>query len=291
MEKQETCSAEGAPHAEVEEKEGKATVASLNALATTTADDESTPTHVASEAPNTLEVVLGHAHEEENDKGTDPVSELPMASLSLSTPAPPPPKASHQRSGGDAMREVRSMIVAALPLPPMPVMVSREVAGDNFVSSACCSSHDLLAHLMNIACTCATDKQNAERALVQTQLQAELFDAVDSWRRSEPDMLLVLPPIAWTYRIMGEFTRRYVQSYMPDPGRDQDVRFVPVHEIDRTHPVHIRAMEFQKAQDLLYGKCKMLTVGKKGERYARTYETMSYAELVQMSVARILDSA
>jgi hypothetical protein len=190
----------------------------------------------------------------------------------------------------DAMREVRSMIVAALPVPPMPIMVSRELADENFAASSTCSSHDLIAHMMNIACTCATEKQNADRALLQTQLQADLFEAVDSWRASEPDPLLVLPPIAWTYRVLGEFTRRYVQSYLPDPAKDQDVRFVPVHEVDRTHAVHRRAVEFQKAQDLLYGKCRMLTVDKKGERYARSYDHMSYAELVQMSVARILDS-
>lgn len=190
----------------------------------------------------------------------------------------------------DAMREVRAMTVAALPVPPMPIMVSRELAGENFVSSSTCSSHDLIAHLMNVACTCATERQNAERALIQARLQAELFDAVDSWREREPDPLLVLPPIAWTYRVLGDFTRKYVQSYMPDAQREQDLRFVPAHEIDRTHAVHRRAVEFQKAQDLLYGKCAMLTVGKKGDRYARSYDHMSYAELVQMSVARILDA-
>ena len=201
------------------------------------------------------------------------------------------PRAVHnQGSHPDAMREVRAMIVAALPVPPMPVMASREVDGDLFSGSSCCSSHDLLAHLMNIACTCATAQQNAARAELQIKLQADLFEAVDDWHRDEKDDTLVLPPINWTYKALGDFTRKYVQSYMPDPTRDQDVRFLPVHDIDRTHPVHARAIEFQKAQDLLYGKCRLLTVARRGERYARSYESMSYAELVQMSIARILDS-
>lgn len=191
----------------------------------------------------------------------------------------------------DAMREVRAMIVAALPLPPLPIMVSRELAGEEGAFAAsCCSSHDLLAHLMNIACTCATEKQNSERAALQIRLQADLFDAVDSWREAEPDPLLVLPPIGWTYKTLCDFTRKYVQSYLPDPARDQDLRFLPLHEVDREHPVHARAIEFHKAQDLLYGKCRLLTVARRGERYARSYDTLSYAELVQMSVARILDS-
>ena len=79
---------------------------------------------------------------------------------------------------------------------------------------------------------------------------------------------------------MGRFTRRYIQSYLPDPSREQDLRFIPFHEIDRTHPVHRKALEFQKGQDVVYGKCRAVS---------RNYEIMSYAELVQMSVLRILE--
>lgn len=186
----------------------------------------------------------------------------------------------------DGMREIRAMVVAALPCPPMPVMASRELEGESsFTDSAgaCCSSHDLIAHLMNIACTCATERQNKVRAELQIKLHAELFDEVDEWRRSEPDPKIVLPPVDWSYRVLGNFTRRYIQSYMPDPSREQDVRFIPLHEIDRTHFVHARALEYQKAQDTMYGKCRAV--------WLRGYDVMSYAELVQMSILRIIESS
>ena len=81
---------------------------------------------------------------------------------------------------------------------------------------------------------------------------------------------------------MCEFTRDYIRSYMPDPSKEQDVRFLPFLDVDRTHTIHVKALEFQKAQDVIYGKCP----GK-----VRDYSVMSYAELVQLSVMRILDSS
>ena len=42
----------------------------------------------------------------------------------------------------------------------------------------CCNSHDLIAHLMNIACTVATERQNKTRAELQAQCQASLFAGV-----------------------------------------------------------------------------------------------------------------
>ena len=200
----------------------------------------------------------------------------------VSNPALPGGHAQQQHR--DGMREIRAMIVAALPCPPMPVMASKEMEDDaGFYESKCCSSHDLLAHLMNIACTTATEKQNARRAKLQAALQAGLFDAVDAWKEEQKHKgEMLLPPVEWSYQVMSEFTRKYVQSYMSDPSKDQDVRFMPLGDVDRMHAVHVKALEFQKAQDMLYGKCSMIT---------RDYDRMSYAELVQVSVARILESA
>jgi hypothetical protein len=75
-------------------------------------------------------------------------------------------------------------------------------------------------------------------------------------------------------------------SYMPDQTKDYDILFVPCYDIDKAHPVHSRALDFQKGQDTLYGKCRMFM---RGEKYMRSFDKMEYWELVQMSVARILD--
>ena len=147
----------------------------------------------------------------------------------------------------------------------------------------CCSSHDLLAHLMNIACTVATEGQNRSRAAIQTEIQASLFSSIDAWHEGNAGTAAVLPPVEWSYQLMADFTRKYIRSYMPDPSKEQDIRFVPFMDVDRGHVVHASAIDFQKAQDTLYGRCKMDCI--------RGYDSMSYAELVQLSVARILESA
>jgi hypothetical protein len=133
---------------------------------------------------------------------------------------------------------------------------------------------------MNVACTVATERQNKERAALQTELHAQLFSEVDAWHEENKGRL---PPVEWSYNVMSTYTRKYIQSYLPDPTKDQDVRFVLFKDIDRTHSVHVKALDFQKAQDTLYGKCRMDCI--------RSYNVMSYAELVQLSIVRILESS
>jgi hypothetical protein len=196
---------------------------------------------------------------------------------------PAAPAAFHK----DALREIRAMAIAALPCPPMPIMACRESDGEcSCVEQELqsCSSHDLLAHLMNLASTTATEKRNAQRSALQTEVQAALFKAVDAWQKlNDPHCLhRRLPPVDWTYETMGKFTRNYIRTYMPDPSKEQDVRFLPYLQVDRTHPVHRKALEFQKAQDVLYGKCRMPH---------RDLERMSYAELLQHSVQRIMEAS
>lgn len=149
----------------------------------------------------------------------------------------------------------------------------------------CCSSHDLLAHLMNVACTVATERQNVARASMQTELQEQLFAVIDAWHEenNSSSEKMKLPAVDWSYDVMSKFTRSYIQSYMPDPSKQQDIRFLPFVDIDRTHSVHAKALEFQKAQDVLYGKCKLDCL--------REYDAMSYAELVQVSVVRVIESS
>lgn len=194
-----------------------------------------------------------------------------------------------QQQHPDGMREIRAMVVASLPCPPMPVMVSRELedeASFTSIDASCCSSHDIMAHLMNLACTVATEDHNRRRAELQHEAMTELFDAVDEWIGAQTTGSRArLPPVKWSYDLFATFTRRYIQSFMPDPTRTQDIRMLPIESIDRTHRVHAKALQFQRAQDILYGEeCKQ-----QFRCLLRcSYEAMSYAELVQLSMARII---
>lgn len=185
------------------------------------------------------------------------------------------------------------MILAALPVPPMPIMASRELADErSFVDEEikAISSHDLLAHLMNLCCTVVSSSRNDQRKELQERLQQEdLFSKLDEWQeQNDPGgKKQLLPPVDVSYRMLGDFTRKYVQSYMPDPSRTQDVRFIPWQDVDRTHTVYRKALEFQRAQDVLYGPCYFAG----GGAMADTGPLYNYADLVQHSVRRILASS
>jgi hypothetical protein len=76
---------------------------------------------------------------------------------------------------------------------------------------------------------------------------------------------------------MGNATRKYIQTYMPDSDKQQDIRFLPMEDVDGNHVVRRKALDFQKAQDVIYGACS-----------SQSLDGMSYEELVQHSARRIL---
>lgn len=189
----------------------------------------------------------------------------------------------------DGNREIRSMILAALPMPPMPILACKEIAGEqSFVESelTAVSSHDLIAHLINVSCTVVVAEKNEQRQQIQWKLQENLFSQLDEWQaQHDPGgKKQLLPPPEFGYALLSECTRMYIQSYMPDPTKAQDVRFLPAEDVDRGHAVWKRAMEFQKAQDVLYGSC---TFG----GFTKHFQEMDYMQLVQHSVRRMLASA
>lgn len=177
----------------------------------------------------------------------------------------------------DGNREVRAMVMASLPFPPMPMMVSKQLADESsFVDTELKSinSHDLIAHLMNICCCYCKD--NDARMLKQIALQEEMFARFDN-----ESVDLLLSSVDKVYELMGEFTRRYIQLYMPDPEKPQDVRFIPWQDVDKDHVVYRKALDFHKAQDLLYGVCA-------GRPAASSSTWENYGDLVLHSARRIV---
>lgn len=64
----------------------------------------------------------------------------------------------------DGNREIRSMILAALPCPPLPIMVtSMGNDGDTASESSSGNSHDLISHLMNVRAACDQELVNSSR--------------------------------------------------------------------------------------------------------------------------------
>lgn len=184
----------------------------------------------------------------------------------------------------DGNREIRSMTMVALPLPPLPLMVSQELEGEHsFVDPdhKMASSHDLIAHLMNVACAVASSSVNHSRMKKQTEVVDALFERVDAWQdEHDPEgSLSMVPDEAWCSNLIMEFTRLYTACYLSTSC--PDLRFAQPSEIDRTHVVHKKALEFQLAQDVLYGP----TI-----HSSKKLHEMTFSELLQHSIRRMLEA-
>jgi hypothetical protein len=186
----------------------------------------------------------------------------------------------------DGNREIRSMTMAAMPLPPIPIMVCKELEGESsFVAPdhKVASSHDLVAHFINVACAVASSAVNSKRMSLQSDIERQLFARVDEWQDNHDPSgtYCKVPSAEWCYDVVSEFSRIYISSYLNGKSAAVDIRFAPSSEIDKSHVVHRMALEFQRAQDVLYGKSRWAHV---------PLQEMSFAELVQHSVRRMLES-
>ena len=176
----------------------------------------------------------------------------------------------------DGNREIRSMAIAALPIPPLPLMVCQEIEGENsFVSSQhkFCSSHDLIAHLMNVTCAVASASVNQKRMEDQSLVLQGMFDRVDA------HVSAGIPSEEWCYDALCDCTRQYVGTYVQK--KCLDLRFAPASEIGRDHAVFRKIIDFQQAHDILYGPLDL---------QGKSYKDMTYAKLVQLSVQRIVSA-
>lgn len=187
----------------------------------------------------------------------------------------------------DGNREIRAMTVAALPFPPLPLMVSKELEGEqSFVAGdgGVASSHDLIAHLMNVACAVASASVNAERMKRQAEIVEKLFERVDAWQdeHDSTHSLSIIPDEEWCLKTAMDFTRLYIGCYMPSESTKNalDLRFIPASGVDKKHKVYIMALQYQRAQDVLYGPStsNKMQLG-----------NMTFAQLVQHGFRRMLE--
>lgn len=153
----------------------------------------------------------------------------------------------------DTYREVRSMILVALPCPPLPVIACRPVDGESsFVAEqyVISDSHDLLAHLLNIRAACLQTQVDTERELLQRQACDKLVQEFDKWAANKPasaDPYGYLPPVETSYSFFCHFIREYVATFTRCKGLP-DIRMPNVADIGREHSVAKNAIRFAKVR-------------------------------------------
>jgi hypothetical protein len=178
------------------------------------------------------------------------------------------------------------MIMATFLMPPLPMLASQETEDElSFVcdNGKIANSHDLIAHLMNVACATCSTSSNINRQKCQLQIVDSLFAKVDAWQSNNDPAgkLCLVPSEQWCWETASDFTRMYVASYINHNQKQVDVRILPPREIDNTHPLHKQVIAFQRGQDILYGSSAWQHV---------PVESMTLSELVQHSFRRILQT-
>lgn len=193
----------------------------------------------------------------------------------------------------DHMREVRSMLVVSLPCPPLPMMGTRPVDGDeNTTTGDYCfgNSHDLLSHMLQRKMALSNGEDNERRRAEQEAAVLNLvkrLDAEAERRRTVEgaEGLEVVPPAAECYDAFCTFFREYIRSFGVGPvdGGLPDIRMPPVDSVLHSDAVCKNAREWFKAQDIMYGPIK-------GHRMDQSVDTVPYADLVRLTALRIVRS-
>jgi len=127
----------------------------------------------------------------------------------------------------DSTREIRSMMMASFPCPPLAM------EGD-FRSS---NSHDMLAYLVDVAARRNDAKDNAARMRNQEILLSEYFDN-----------LALCNTEAETWDLMTKFTRQYMMTYNI---LMHETRFLPFDAV--SVPIRRQVCSWLAAQHILQG--------------------------------------
>lgn len=142
----------------------------------------------------------------------------------------------------DETQELRAVILAALPYPPLPVTLARLESGNRLGDGVLQSTHDIISNLLAHSCVTHTFSENKQRQQVQQLVLSEFLRAlVRDGLQSPPDL----------YRTYCEFSRRHVATYLRGASVLPDIRFQPLDSVCKGDPVHVRMCDYMAAQGRL----------------------------------------
>lgn len=144
----------------------------------------------------------------------------------------------------DSGYEIRSMILASLPYPPLPVEVKTVEPGTMVLGTeSVTTSHALLAQCLQIAAARGDDKANEERKLRQVDVFRRFLHAmaVEGFEMSGGEL----------YGLYCDYTRQHLETYFHD-GQRFELAFKPLSYIAKGDACHTRMCEFMAAQSILF---------------------------------------
>jgi hypothetical protein len=163
------------------------------------------------------------------------------------------------------------MVLALMPAPPMPCIVSLQLGGENHTTTGhAANSHDLLAHFINLSSTALLPKDRTALDLMKERQGAALKKLVDA-ADSSPD-----EGVMW--EAFGAYIREELEARLG--GKQIDLRFLSMASVGEGGAIHKAAVSHSIGHDHLYGPLP----GAEGVL------GFTYRELVCRSWARIRSS-
>lgn len=140
----------------------------------------------------------------------------------------------------DSTQEMRAMILAALPYPPLPVVVEGLDEDNRVAGERVQTSHDLLANLLLHACAKNSAQENLERQRRQQGVLRSLVDHMCC--RGQ------LQPVPELYETYCHHTRLHIATYTPTP---LPLRFAPLASVCKGDPTHLRMCDYMAGQAVI----------------------------------------
>lgn len=128
------------------------------------------------------------------------------------------------------------MILAALPYPPLPIVLSRQEDSREQVLQ---TSHDLISMLLRESCAKRTVEENRQRQHQQQAVLADFMREVTQDRAGAPEAL---------YALYCTGTMRHVACYLPPGAPTPDIRFLPLAHPCKGDVVHAAMCDYMAAQ-------------------------------------------
>lgn len=140
------------------------------------------------------------------------------------------------------MREMRAMMLGALPYPPLPVEVGK-VEDMQITGSTVTTTHTLIAQCVQVSMQKNDQAENERRQKRQKLVLQEFLR-----RLAEIGFLQDGHDL---YRLYCEFSYKHIGTYFPE-GFPLDLRFLPLEYIAVGDATHQKMVEHFNAQSVLF---------------------------------------
>ena len=143
----------------------------------------------------------------------------------------------------DPLRETRTMVLASIPYPPLPIEVDAVEANANQVTGEkkTISSHDIIAQCLNAAVLRNDQGDNAtRRANQENTIREFLFTLANEGFEAEAEKM---------YDIYCKFTHKHIMTYTK---RDPQIRFQPFSYVSKGDPIHAKMAEYMAGQSIVF---------------------------------------